>query len=407
MVYNAINSFHGGETMKKRQRKYILNHILRAILRLPFELIFRFTHENFKLDEPTLVICNHVTNFDVILASLCCPGYHMHFVASEHMFRKGLISAFLRFVFDPICRRKGVSGADTAMACLRTLRGGKSVFIFAEGETSWDGRSQDIVASTGRLAQISGARLLTYRLEGGYLTAPRWGKGIRRGRMQGRVVNIYSPQQLKAMSKEAVTEQIRRDIYEDAWQRQAEDPVAYQGRRRAEKMEAVLFLCPQCGRAGTLKSRRNTLSCSCGLQAQVTPYGNFADDQPFQNLAHWDAWQRQKLENMLSLGHAPVFSDEDISLYRIHEEDHGQDLLCCGTLTLENGVLRIGSQQIPLESISGMSLVMGNAMVFYADGCYLELRARQKMCMRKYLLVWKHILDETHKDALASGGHSK
>ncbi len=242
--------------MEKRQRSYALHHILRALLRKPFEWIFRFSHENYKLDEPTLVICNHVTNFDVILAALCCPGYHMHFVASEHMFRKGLVSWFLRCVFDPISRRKGVSGADTAMACLRKLRAGKSVFIFAEGETSWDGRSQEIVASTGRLAQISGVRLLTYRLEGGYLTAPRWGKGIRRGKMHGRVVNIYSPQELKAMSKDAVTEAIRRDIYEDAWQRQAEEPVAYRGNRRAEKMEAVLFLCPKCGGVGTLKSHR-------------------------------------------------------------------------------------------------------------------------------------------------------
>lgn len=385
--------------MAKGQRSYKLNHFLRALLRVPFEMIFRFTHENYTLDEPTLVICNHVTNFDVILASLCCPGYHMHFVASEHMFRKGLVSWFLRFVFDPISRRKGVSGADAAMACLRKLKAGKSVFIFAEGETSWDGRSQDIVPATGRLAKMSGARLLTYRLEGGYLTAPRWGKGIRRGKMQGRVVNIYTPEQLKAMDKDAVSEAIRRDIYEDAWQRQEAEPVAYKGNRRAEKMEAVLFICPRCGGVSTLKSHKNTLSCTCGLKTEVTVYGTFADEKPFKNLAQWDAWQRQKLENMLSLGQAPVFSDEDISLYRLHEEDHGQDLLCTGTLTLENGILRCGSEEIPLDTVSGMSLVMGNAMVFYAGTRYLELRAKEKMCMRKYLLAWQHAHAEIGTEA--------
>ena len=380
--------------MAKTERTYKLHNLLRALVQKPFEWLFRFRHENYKLDVPTLIVCNHVTNYDVILASLCFPGYHAHFVASEHMFRKGLVSKFLQFVFDPISRRKGVSGADTAMTCLRKLKAGKSVFIFAEGETSWDGRSQDIFPGIGRLARISGARLLTYRLEGGYLSAPRWGNGIRRGKMQGRIVNIYSPEQLKTLSPEEIDDRIRQDIYEDAWQRQARKPVAYSGNRRAECLEAVLFICPRCGEYGTLKSRKNTLFCTCGMQAEMTPLGTFAEEKPFKNLAQWDAWQRQVFEKQLSLGNIPTLQDPDMSLYSLHQQDHGQDLLCTGTLTLEQNTLRIGQEEFPLESISGMGLVMGNAMVFHADGRYLELRAKQKRCLRKYFLAWKHFSEQ-------------
>lgn len=376
--------------MAKKERTYKLNNFLRALLRRPFEMLFHFRHEDFSLDQPTIVVCNHVTNFDVILASLCAPGYHMHFVASEHMFRKGILSWFLKVVFDPISRRKGVSGADTVMACLRKLKTGKSVFIFAEGETSWDGRTHAIFPGIGRMARISGARLITYRLEGGYLSAPRWGKGIRRGNMQGRVAGIYRPEELKAMPPEQIESRISRDIYEDAWQRQAENPVIYKSRRRAEKMEAVLFLCPKCGGFGTLKSHRHTLSCTCGLQTEVTPYGTFSQEQPFPNLAAWDAWQRQKMEELLSFGNLPTLSDPDISLFALDEADHGQRLVCTGTLQLRQNVLRIGQEAFPLETISGMGLVMGNAMVFHADGRYLELRAKEKMCMRKYFLAWQH-----------------
>lgn len=386
--------------MAKGDRNRILNNILCFLLRLPFEWIFRFKHEDFTLDEPTLIVCNHVTNFDVILASLAFPGYHAHFVASEHMFRKGLISKFLQFVFDPISRRKGVSGADTAMACLRKLKAGKSVFIFAEGETSWDGRTQDIFPGIGRMARMGGARLLTYRLEGGYLSAPRWGKGIRRGQMQGRIMGIYSPEQLQSMKAEEIDDLIRRDIYEDAWQRQAKQHVIFKSNRRAEKMETVLFICPRCGEYGRLKSRKNTLSCTCGLQAEVTHFGTFAEDRPFKNLAQWDAWQRQVFEKQLSLGNIPVLSDENMSLYALHEQDHAQDLLCTGTLKLEQGILRIEQEAFPLEAISGMGLVMGNAMVFHADGRYLELRAKEKRCLRKYYLAWLHAHQETYNHIL-------
>ena len=382
--------------MAKIDRNRTLTNILRVLVGYPIGWFFGFRRESFCLDTPTLIVCNHVTNFDVILAALCFPGYHAHFVASEHMFRKGLVSKFLRYVFDPISRRKGVSGADTAMACLRKLKAGRSVFIFAEGETSWDGRTQDIFPGLGRMAKIGGARLLTYRLEGGYLSAPRWGKGIRRGRIQGRIAGIYSPEQLKTMKPEEIDEQIRRDIYEDAWQRQLEAPVAYKGSRRAEALEAVLFICPACGEYGTLKSRKNTLCCTCGLTAEVTPFGNFADAKPFQNLAQWDAWQRQKFENQLSLGNIPVLSDENISLYALHEDDHGQDLLCTGSLRLEQNLLQIGSEAFPLARISGMGLVMANGLVFHADGRYLELRAKEKLCLRKYYLAWQHAVSIEH-----------
>lgn len=376
--------------MAKKERSFLLHGVLRFLVRRPFEWIFRFRHEDLKLDQPTLIVFNHVTNYDVILASLCFPGYHAHFVASEHMLRKGLLSKFLQYAFEPISRRKGISGADTAMACLRKLKAGKSVLIFAEGETSWDGRTQNIIPGIGRMARISGARLATYRLEGGYLSAPRWGNGIRRGRIQARLAGLYAPDQLRFLPPEQIDELICRDIYEDAWQRQEEDPVAYGGKRRAEAMETVLFLCPKCGGYSTLKSHKNTLRCSCGLQAEVTPLGTFDGAKPFKNLAQWDAWQRQKFENALSLGSIPVLSDEDMALYSLHDQDHGQDLICRGKLTLDHGALRIGREVIPLSSISGMGLVMGNGLVFHAQGRYLELKAPKKLCLRKYYLAWRH-----------------
>ena len=111
--------------------------------------------------------------------------------------------------FQLVCQQSfmalGQAKISLLMACLRKLKAGRSVFIFAEGETSWDGRTQDIFPGIGRMAKIGGVQLLTYRLEGGYLSAPRWGKGIRRGRMQGRIAGVYSPEQLKAMKPEETT----------------------------------------------------------------------------------------------------------------------------------------------------------------------------------------------------------
>lgn len=360
--------------------------VLWHLLRKPFEWIFAFKHDSDREDVPTLVISNHVTNFDPILVALSFPGRRFHFVASEHLLRMGFISKVLMYLFELIPRRKGVSGGDTAMAILRKLKEGKTVGLFAEGETTWDGKTASVVSATGRMAQMSKCRLITYRLEGGYFTAPRWGKGIRRGRMYGRIVGTYSPEELKAMSREEVQATIERDIYEDAHQRQKETPVAYGKRRRAERLEAVLFQCPACKKFGKLSSKGNHLRCSCGEKWEYTAFGTFEPATPFENVAQWDAWQRQSmLEEKL-----PRFRDKGATLYSL-VGDHDQQLLGKGDLVLKDDVLVCADQSFPLQEVTSMALVTARRLLFTVGNAYYEAVMDEACCLRKYLLRWEKV----------------
>ena len=368
---------NGGERLYK-----LLWHLVRK----PFEWIFAFKHDNDHENVPTLIISNHVTNYDPILVALSFPGRRFHFVASEHLFRMGFISKVLTYLFEPIARRKGVSGGDTAMAILRKLKEGKTVGLFAEGETTWDGKTGDVVSATGRMAKMSGCRLVTYRLEGGYFTAPRWGKGIRRGKMYGRIVGIYSPQELKAMSREEVQAVIERDIYEDAHARQLENPVAYGKRRRAEKLEAVLFQCPVCKKFGKLRSRGNYLRCGCGEKWAYTAFGTFEPTAPFENVAQWDAWQHQSIR----AEKLPRFRDKGASLHTLGGE-HEQALLGKGDLVLKEDVLSCAGHSFALEEISSMALVTARRVLFTVGNAYYEVVMDEACCLRKYLLRWQAI----------------
>lgn len=365
----------------------ILNRIL-AFLLTPFlKGIFHFRFAKQRLSGPTLVVCNHVTNFDPLLVSICFPKDHMHFVASEHLFRLGWVSRFLKYVFDPIPRRKATSGADTAMACLRKLRQGRSVCIFAEGECTWDGVTAPIVPSTGRLARMSGATLMTCCLEGAYLTAPRWGKGIRRGKMRLRTVGIYSPETLKEMDGDQIEALIQRDIHTDIWQQQRSEPVAYRHRRRAENLQTVLYICPACRRTGTLDSRRKHLFCACGEKWEFTPFGNFAPAQPFENIAEWDAWQCQELARQFAAG-TLTLRDENVTVSRL-EADHQQTDLPSAALILEKDVLRCGDLQWKLTDIDDLALVLSRSLLLSIGSEYYQLKAAESCSLRKYLVVWQ------------------
>lgn len=365
----------------------ILNRLLVLLLRPFLCLIFRFRTEKRKLAGPTLVVCNHVTNFDPLLVSVCFPKDHMHFVASEHLFRLGWVSRFLKYVFDPIPRRKATSGADTAMASLRKLRQGRSVCIFAEGECTWDGVTAPIVPSIGRLAKMSGATLLTCRLEGAYLTAPRWGKGIRPGKMAFRVVGTYEPAQFKALDGDAIEALIRRDIHFDTWQSQCAQPVRYRSRRRAENLQTVLYLCPACHRAGSLQSKGKHLFCQCGQKWEFTQFGNFAPAAPFENIAQWDAWQQAELGRQFHGGTLSL-RDENVTAFCLGA-DHQQTQLPPAALCLEKGVLRCGELQWKLTEIDDLALILSRNLLLSAGSEYYQLKAPKGSSLRKYRAVWQ------------------
>ncbi len=162
--------------------------IIYAIIHPYLRLRLGYTHDKASRDEPCLVIANHVTNWDPFMVAMSFPKQQLAFVASEHLFRMGRLSKIIQWLVALIPRRKGTTGMDTAMSCLRQLRAGQSVCLFGSGETTWDGLTVPVLPATATLAQISGATLLTYRIDGGYLANPRWGKGLRKGKVHGGVV---------------------------------------------------------------------------------------------------------------------------------------------------------------------------------------------------------------------------
>ncbi len=350
---------------------------------------FNLTHEDLRVSGPVLLISNHVCAWDPLLVAMSLKDKQVYYVASEHLFRLGLLTNILNWLVAPIPRRKASTGMDTVKACLRHLREGHSVCLFAEGEQCWDGKTASIFPATGKLAKSGGATLVTFRLEGAYLSLPRWGRGIRRGRVFGHPVGVYPPERLKTMSAQEINALIEKDIAENAWQRQREQPVLYRGKRRAEGMERALYACPACRRIGTIQTRDAQVFCDCGFSLVYEESGFFQPSEPFPSLAEWDEWQRTLLRDR-AFPHKKehLFSDEDMELARI-APDHSEQLLAGGELIQEEDAIRCGSMRFPLREIENMAMVQAHLLLFSYQGEYYQLRSRGGANLRKYLEIWK------------------
>ena len=191
--------------MKKYRRHKRFWNIIRPIAIPILKSIYKYSCEVYKdLKGPYLVLANHNTDLDPGLVALSFPQ-QMYFVASEHVYRAGFASKVLRYVFEPIAKRKGTSDTVTVMKSIRALREGKNVCLFPEGQKSFNGQTGEINIATGKLVKASKAGLVTFKIEGGYFTTPRWGYGIRKGKMHGSIVNIYNPETLEKLSAEEIT----------------------------------------------------------------------------------------------------------------------------------------------------------------------------------------------------------
>jgi len=315
-------------------------------------------------------------------------------MASEHLFRKGFKSWAINRYFEPIPRYKGASAADAVLKCLRHFKAGDSVCIFAEGDSTWNGVTNKIIPSTANLVKSSRVALLTYKFEGGHLSNPRWGKGVRKGKMRGKIVNIYPPEEIKKMSIDEIEALINRDIYENAWERQAIEPVSYWGKDLAVRIESALYLCPECKQIGTLEGKGDFVTCSCGFKREYTTYGSFEPGVPFKTIYEWDMWQSRCLKDGDYVRNEEFFfSDKEITLTEIFE-NHRYEELHTDALVQHEDKLVFGEYEFMLTDISAMSLVQTSVLLFTYKNKYYEFKSDGFVNFRKYLQTWQNYTEQ-------------
>ena len=374
--------------MKHRFGHQVLWTIFYAAVRLFVRPAIGFHYRRAKrIKGPAIIMCNHCMDIDVGLLGMSYAQC-MRVVASEHVFRKGIITFLIWLFFDPIVRMKGKTEIRTVREMLGAVKKGGRVCIFPEGNRSYNGLTGEITKASATLAKMAKCQLITYRIEGGYLRFPRWARKARRGPTFGCEVGRYPAEQLQQMSVDEIYELIKRDMFEDAYARQRENPAHYTGENLAESIETALYLCPKCGGVSTIRSEGDRFSCPCGLSMRYTDMGMLESetDEParFATVTDWDLWQQGLTAELAARAEDSITQDEGISLYRISPCE-GKRLAETGTLSINNAALTCGSVRFALEDISDLAIIDLNTLVFeISSGDYFEIRSEGAYSALKY-----------------------
>ncbi len=191
------------------------------------------------------------------------------------------------------------------ISILRNIRSilsqNRPVVIYPEGKYSVDGTANNIQPSIAKMIKLCKVPLVTMKFDGSYLHHPRW---MKKSRVTDIVptVQYLSAQEVEDMSLEQLHTTIVDRLSYDDYKYQRDNQIAIKGKKRAEGLEYILHRCPQCGKAHSMTTKGDAISCtSCGLTVTMDCYGILHGCQ-FDSVPQWNSWQNDILHQQIDSG---------------------------------------------------------------------------------------------------------
>lgn len=353
-----------------------------------------------------IVIGNHADGMD--------PGYeliafkrYIRFVISDHLARNNFTEYLLKRVAGVIVKHREVSNEHLTQQVINSIKEGVPVSIYAEGAMTPNGETGFFSPRTGQLIKDSGAALITFKLTGGYLHAPKWAKHLRRGPVHGYVVREYSPEEISVMTAQQVNEAISRDIYHNDYQHQKEQKKEYKGKRLAEYVERILYMCPECKKVGDLHSHGNSIKCdNCGYSVDMQYDGFFHNTGTglhFDTILAWDKWQKTAWkEVILNTPKGEMIFEESGQILSMIVKHRKKLISKDVTLKLFTDRFELeyeGKTQItvPMKNIKLVLNVSIEALCIITDDYYLYIQTQRPRAAAKYVAAWRHLTNKEYK----------
>ena len=210
------------------------------------------------------------------------------------------------------------------------------------------------------------------------------GSRTRRGPVYGAPVNFYSKEQLQSMSTDEIYDAIITDLHEDAYERQMKAPQRYRGKKLAEGLESLMFICPSCGQKDAFTSKGNIVNCrNCDLSYTYDEYGMLQGGS-FSTVKQFADWQSEQIskdvQNKIS------YSANEGTLSTV--KDHKEEFVTKGELTVSADWLTCGDFKVALTDISEMAMHGQRAIVFTAGKQYYELIPSKEANALKFYLYY-------------------
>lgn len=323
---------------------------------------------------PFFITGNHVTAFDPII-SLVYVKPLVKFVAADANLDNWIKKFFFKLArVIPI--RKRSSDISTIRRLLDEVKAGNAVGLYPEGGRTWHGETDELISSTAKLIKMLGIRVYSQKLKGAYMSSPRWGKHIYKGRVDVYIENILTEEDIERMSTNEILDVLKQELYHNDYEYQREVMTPLKGIDRAEYIERLIFVCPKCERIHTFMSQIDEFKCkACGAKGRVNQYGFIEGDFPFDNLVDWHHYQMDFLHKYLETNCLDPISLYDVRIKQVDEFGNKKKRL--GNMIIEQDKVKIEYPdeiiELDFSKISEPSITFKNTLIFYVEKTRYEM----------------------------------
>lgn len=386
------NSNYKNQWVKKRHR--IISFIAFLFLAPYTRLVYGVNAVKFKEQgkRAYLILMNHQTPFDQFFVGMSFKGA-IYYLATEDIFSLGWISSVLRWLVAPIPIKKQTTDITAVRTCMRVAKEGGTIAIAPEGNRTYSGRTEYMNPAIAPLAKKLKLPIALYRIEGGYGVQPRWSDKNRRGRMKAYVSRVVEPEEYAQLTNEELFNLIKDGLYVD----EANYSGEYKSNKRAEYIERVLYVCPDCGLT-KFESHGNTFLCTrCKREIE---YG--ADkmlhakgfELPFNYVGEWYDFQKDYINN-LDVRHytdTPLFTD-NARLSQVILYKRKISLLKSAAIALygDRIVINEGLADaliFPFDTVSAVTVLGRNKLNIYHDDKVYQLKGDKRFNALKYVNIY-------------------
>ena len=379
--------------MKKDKALSQFSFVLaKQILRFLAFFFVHYRHKNnykIKKGESVLVLSNHQTDMDTLLINLSFNRL-LRAVTTDNLFKKTLLGFALK-KFGAIPKRKGMVDPNSTMQMLRVIKNKQSLLLFPEGNRTYAEFQYFISPNIVKMIKAMKVTIVLFNLQGGNGTHPRFMRRKRRGKFFGEIKKVLKYEDYKDIPDEELFGIIKDNIkvYD------SDSGRLYKDKKRAEYLERMFFVCPNCQSSQTLYSKREIIKCQkCGFEAEFTEDLHLKTRNSqvnYTKLLDWYNYQKSWIKALQINNDDPIFHDQNVQLFSA-EPYTKVTLITKGDMTIYKDRLIIGDMTFEVKDIEIASPVSGIKLVFTYQGQSYEIKGQERFNPLKYVLLL-HKLD--------------
>lgn len=339
---------------------------------------------------PYLILLNHVGAYDPIMVSAVFPS-HIRWVAGAYLFKTRFMRALLSKGCTAIPKQQGRSDVSMVKNVLKALRDGDSVGLFPEGTRTWDGEMMNIsYKPLSKMIRMFKMPVLFVHLEGGFAHQPRWADCKRKGPTIVNVKHLLTADDIASMDLATLMSTVEEYMHfsNDEWKQNRE--YVYKSPRRAEGLQRLFYLCPNCHSLDSMSTKGNRITCTkCSTATVLDERDNLTSiDVPFTTMRQWHEWEAREIINLTE------FPTESGVLFQTGDADNDGTLETISEnieVQLKDNVLKVTCKdhqdkiyELPFEKMTSLILNVKQTMEIFCDDVLYRIRLLPQGCSLKY-----------------------